>query len=252
MLALLARGGLNAESREELRNEAWVRRHLLEGHGPLAARYPVLTERGNKLAMKEGDSPTFLHLLAPGLSNPEHPEWGGWGGRFERLAADRKAFVDSRDRNPASQDPVRESYWTLGRWSEAISRDFEARLDWHVKPFAATNHPPVAIVEGDASPRVLQRTVRSGELLTLDAAGSSDPDGDHLRFKWWHYIEPGTSRDPVVLRDADSVRMSMVALPVAHAQTLHLILEVSDDGGPNLTSYRRVVCTIVPANARVQ
>ncbi len=31
----------------------------------------------------EGDTPSFLNLINNGLSDPEHPDWGGWGGRYE-------------------------------------------------------------------------------------------------------------------------------------------------------------------------
>ena len=31
----------------------------------------------------EGDTPTFLSLIPNGMNSPEHPDWGGWGGRYE-------------------------------------------------------------------------------------------------------------------------------------------------------------------------
>jgi hypothetical protein len=45
--------------------------------GPLGAEYP----RWDNLM--EGDTPSFLNLINNGLSSPEHPNWGGWGGRYE-------------------------------------------------------------------------------------------------------------------------------------------------------------------------
>lgn len=250
ILTLLSRGGLNAESPEELRNEAWIRRHLLTGHGPLAARYPVVTEKGRKLAIKEGDAPTFLYLLAPGLSDPGEPEWGGWGGRRERVPNGKNFFVDARDRHPTSQDPLRESYWPIARFADAISRDFAARLDWCVRVPAAANHAPLARIDGDATTRVLRRTVHSGQTLTLDAAASIDPDGGALDFAWSHYAEPGTFRGSVALRDEASPRATIVAPAVSQAETAHLILAVTDRGEPRLTSYRRVIVTFEPAGSR--
>lgn len=244
----IAKGGLNTESPEELRDEAWVRKHLLEGHGPLAARYPAAPV-GGRIKIKEGDTPTFLYLLAPGLSDPEQPEWGGWGGRRERFAPGTSFYVDGRDRHPSSHDPTRECYWSLARWSEAISRDFAARLDWCVKDYYAANHPPMAHVNGDATTHVLQRTVTAGETVVCDATGSSEPDGDRLSFKWWQYVEPGSLREPVRLENADMARMTFVAPAVSASCTLHVILEVRDSGDPPLTSYRRVVVTIAPPAA---
>jgi hypothetical protein len=31
----------------------------------------------------EGDSPSFLYLINNGVGDPEHPDWGSWGGRYE-------------------------------------------------------------------------------------------------------------------------------------------------------------------------
>ena len=30
----------------------------------------------------EGDTPSFLNLINNGLSDHDHPDWGGWGGRY--------------------------------------------------------------------------------------------------------------------------------------------------------------------------
>jgi hypothetical protein len=31
----------------------------------------------------EGDTPTFMNLISNGLNEPEYPNYGGWGGRYE-------------------------------------------------------------------------------------------------------------------------------------------------------------------------
>jgi hypothetical protein len=33
--------------------------------------------------LMEDDTPSLLNLINNGLSDPEHPDWGGWGGRCE-------------------------------------------------------------------------------------------------------------------------------------------------------------------------
>lgn len=246
----VVRLGLNAEAPEGLRDEAWIRRHLLEGHGPLAARYPTVDpNKKGGLRVKEGDSPTFLYFLPPGLSDPEEPEWGGWGGRRRRLDPRRNVFVDGADRHPSSTDPVREMAWSLGRWAPAIANDFAARLDWQVKGPAEANHPPVVRVNGDASTRVLRRTVTSGDTVMLDATGSTDPDGHALSYQWWQYQEPGTLGEPLRLTDGDGILASFVAPVVTEPRTVHVILEVTDSGEPRLTRYRRLVFNLVPRSA---
>ncbi|HSH96279.1 MAG TPA: DUF1593 domain-containing protein, partial [Roseimicrobium sp.] len=55
----------------------WIAAHIQQGHGPLGAMYPDVS-----FGM-EGDTPSFLSLIPNGLNAPEHPDWGGWGGRYE-------------------------------------------------------------------------------------------------------------------------------------------------------------------------
>lgn len=33
----------------------------------------------------EGDTPSFLYLIQNGLGVPEHPDYGSWGGRYEKV-----------------------------------------------------------------------------------------------------------------------------------------------------------------------
>ncbi len=58
-------------------SNSWLAEHIQQNHGPLGAVYPDVAWG------MEGDTPSFLSLIPTGLSDPEHPEWGGWGGRYE-------------------------------------------------------------------------------------------------------------------------------------------------------------------------
>jgi len=214
-----------------------IERDIRTGHGPLGARYPTNTTHWGK----EGDTPTFLYLVPNGLGDPEQPPWGGWAGRY----------------GPNTNYPGRPCYWaverdawngttnrdnTLLRWAVHLQNDFKARLDWCVNDFAHANHPPTARVAGE-----LRRTVTSGQQVLLDASGSSDPDGQSLRFEWVYYPEPGSYRGPMVeIREAKSPRASFTAPRVETPQTLHVILIVTDTGQPPLTRYQRLVLLIVP------
>jgi hypothetical protein len=116
-------------------------------------------------------------------------------------------------------------------------------MDWCVKDFAHANHPPLPRVRGD-----LQRTVKPGETIELDASASSDPDGQPLRFEWIYYAEPGDYRGPAVeIRDDKSPRASLVAPRVETTKTIHVVLAVTDTGSPPLTRYRHLVLTVRPA-----
>ena len=107
--------------------------------------------------------------------------------------------------------------------------------------YADANHAPVAAINGPAA-----LTVRSGSTLTLDASGSTDPDGDALSYKWWIYNEVGTYPGAVSIANSRSRVASLVAPRVSAPATLHVILEAQDGGSPRLTRYRRVVITVVP------
>ena len=60
----------------EVVSNAWLASNIQQGHGPLGAAYPDVAYG------MEGDSPSFLGLIDNGLDDPEHPEYGGWGGRY--------------------------------------------------------------------------------------------------------------------------------------------------------------------------
>ncbi|MBP8257266.1 MAG: DUF1593 domain-containing protein [Opitutaceae bacterium] len=235
-----------------LADESWVRRNILVGHGPLGAGYPPANAAGKtELRVKEGDTPTFLYLLsARGLSSLEHPEWGGWGGRFFRVndGANRH-FAVAEDAGPNLASSEGRERWTLARWQQAIANEFASRMDWCVKSRTEANHAPIAVVNGDDSTEVIHMNATAGERIVFDAGGSSDPDGDRLHFHWWQYREAGTYPGMVALHHGEPGIAQLVAPTAERGQTVHLILEVKDEGEPALTSYRRIVLSLQPATS---
>ncbi len=213
-------------------------RDVLRDHGALGALYPTNTTHWQK----EGDSMTFLYLVPTGMNDPAQPTWGSWAGRYgpnENFPGKPYYWANQRD----AWNGLTNRDNTLARWAAHLQNDFRARLDWCVRDFAHANHPPVPRVDGE-----LTRGIESGERVILDASSSTDPDGQTLRFQWFHYPEPGTYRGkPIVIENDLSAKASFLAPPVASAQTLHVILVVSDSGSPQLTRYKRVVFTVQPA-----
>jgi len=86
---------------------------------------------------------------------------------------------------------------------------------------------------------------RPGDKIQLDAAGTTDPEGNALAYRWFQYQEAGTSIAAVTINNADNSKADFT-IPNTKEGTIHVVLEVKDDGTPALCSYRRVVVTVKP------
>ena len=240
----------------------WYDENVQSNHGPLGALYP------DAKYTYEGDTPSFLHLLPPGLTETEHPDYGGWGGRYIWIEMQRFNYVVSAGLGAPSYFNIDEqkyapfwmfnevndhwqynsetydnSYCSIFRWREAYQNDFEARMDWCVNEYANANHNPKLVVNGDKTTNVVYNEVTIGETLNLDASGSFDPDGDELTYKWWVYPEPGNYEGTLAIENASS-QTAKINIPLdAIDKTIHVILEVTDNGMPRLYSFRRIVIT---------
>jgi hypothetical protein len=231
---------------------AWLEKNI-RAKGPLGEQYPA-----PKFLM-EGDTPSFLYLIQNGLGDPEHPDWGSWGGRYEFYTPRPRKWFQEPETRPFwtdTEDEVQgvDGNWyqsnkaTIWRWRSAYQNDFSARMDWTIKPREAANHPPVAKLNHPS-----KLSVRSGARVQLSAEGSSDPDGNALYYEWFYYPEPGTlalatarTGAPLAIDGARTVASSFVAPKVEKPETMHFILAVTDNGTPALTRYQRVIVTVFP------
>ena len=227
----------------------WLDEHIRKNHGPLGAEHPH-TEY-----LMEGDTPSFLGLVKNGLNNPERPDYGSWGGRYELYIPPFRKYMYEPETRPIwtnAQDEVwsditnqfhTSNHATIWRWREAYQFDFAARIDWSNTPdYAGANHPPIAKL---GHPNEI--TVKSGEKVALRAEGSTDPDGDDLTYEWMHYKEVGTlNASNLKLEGVDQQEASFTAPNVDVVKTMHFILAVTDDGTPTLTRYQRVIVNVVP------
>jgi len=248
-------------------SNAWLSANIQQGHGPLGAAYPDVSWG------MEGDTPSWLNLIPNGLNDPEHPNWGGWGGRFELNTPkvpieDPKTFLDGK---PITQETraiwtgaadsytpaVRPAYGratksgeksfndakaSLWRWRDDFQNDFAARMEWTTKPYAGANHSPVVVLDHPAA-----ITIRSGQPFGLSAGASTDPDGDSLSFYWFVYPEAGTYRGKIEISGAEnSAGISLTAPKVTRPETIHYIVRVTDKGTPAISRYKRVIVTVTP------
>ncbi len=226
----------------ELTSSDWIVPNVQTNHGPLGALYPLKTNTFNGInCLKEGDTISFLYFMSErqGLGNPAHPDWGSWGGRYQNKFAN--AWMDAEDMVTLSNGTETSARATVFRWRRELQNDFAARMDWCVADtYTNANHNPIAVVNGK-----LQRTVSPGEIVTLDATGSYDPDGDELSYEWIYYKEAGTYGENIDLINSNEQIASFVAPAVTSPKILHFILKVKDSGSPILTGYKRVIVTVV-------
>lgn len=188
--------------------------------------------------ISEGDSSNFALILDNGLRSYEAPGFGGWGGRQAPLEDDPNSYSNraTADKNAEGDEP---DDYSAARWFEAFQHDFAARLQWSVSDsFDEANHQPEPVVEEGLD---LNRV--PGEEVVLHGS-AEDPDGDDVHLEWWQYEEAGTYDGIIDVRSDDGIASFSIPDDAQSGDTLHFILEATDDGVPNLTQYQRVVITV--------
>jgi Protein of unknown function (DUF1593) len=237
----------------------------IRSEGPLGKAYPRFA------FIMEGDTPSYLGLIDNGLNSWQRPDWGGWGGRYvwrQPYGEAHAIWTQGGDlfSRVTSQDTVTgadgrqyvSDQATIWRWREAFQNDFAARMSWTVNDYSHANHNPIALVNGRTGTAPIAIDARIGQPVLLDANDSHDPDGQHLTYNWFHYAEAGgagTNLAVVNIAGAGTPKAVVTAtascrppwfpnLPCSGPGTAHIILAVTDDGSPRLTSYRRIILRV--------
>jgi hypothetical protein len=245
--------------------------------------------------ISEGDTPTFLNLLANGLRAHENGYWGGWGGMRRHgdapisgrggalvtpanpsdpgVAAGLAAAGSTANapqsaggvtptgpNTPAGRNPANGRGGTApfgrgafgnqvlsaktaavnARFFAAAQNDFAARLKWSVTgKFSDANHEPRVRVKGP-----LDVSARAGSTVHLQGE-VSDPDHNAIKVTWWQYHDAGTYPLDITFSDASSLTTTFrVPDDAKGGQTIHIILEGTDNGTPQLARYQRVIVRV--------
>jgi hypothetical protein len=195
----------------------------------------------------EGDNHTFMNMLGNGLRAYEQGSFGGWGGRervpreaINLFAMPSESNADSlakrlsavNAQNTANEVPYPNFF-------PQAQRDFAARMKWSVsKTYQEANHEPQVKIAG---PLVLM--VAPGQKVKLHAE-VADPDGQQVSLKWWPF-QVGTYPGKVEISNDQALNTEvLVPKDAVGGQTIHVILEASDNGSPALTRYARVVLVL--------
>jgi len=199
----------------------------------------------------EGDTFTFFNLIGNGLDAYRDDTAGGWAGHVTVNPASSgraaqgapamsfEAFMKSLEgigpEGPATRPPSPQPNFTA-----AAQNDFATRMKWSVTPtYAGANHEPTVAVRGSA-----HISARAGETVRLEGA-ASDPDGNALAVRWWRWKDVDTYPGEVMIANPASLSTSVqVPGDAAAGQTIQLVLEVTDNGTPPLTRYRRVTISV--------
>lgn len=148
--------------------------------------------------------------------------------------------------------------------------EFAARVDWCLTDDETkVNHAPTVTVK-----QGIDIEAKAGDTVTLTAEGK-DQDDNTLTYHWWRYFESDTYQDsPITTKDevneiggmqiditrqvgedekldtieinnSDEAEMSFVVPEDAKSgDTIHMIVEVQDNGKHELKHYQRVIITV--------
>lgn len=209
--------GLSGLTEEQLREQGYV-------------VWTPVQPQGSFLA--EGDTFCYLNLIDNGLRGHEDPTYGGWcGGRL--------VLPDSVSRLPRmEQMKYKLEHYPMPDFTAPVMNSLAARLQWSVTPaYKDANHVPQ--IEAP-----LSLTGRPGEILKIKCK-VTDPDRNEVSLKWWSYVQACTYRGKVSVDNPTAATTTFtVPTDARPGDTIHLILEATDNGTPQQTRYHRLIVTV--------
>jgi len=208
--------GISGKTVDELKKEGYV-------------VWTGLQPKGSYLA--EGDTYCFLNLIDNGLHGHEDLSYGGWCGP--------KTELPDSVKNYSIQEMMfyRSAHNPLPDFTPAVMNGLAARFKWSVTPnYKDANHEPV--ITG-----IKDTTAKPGDKLKLKYT-VTDPDKDKVTVKWWQY-KTDSYKGTVQVEDPASASTTFtVPADAKPGDKIHLVLEATDSGTPQLNRYLRLIITV--------
>lgn len=257
-------------------NSSLVSQEYISKHfqlGPLGAHYPDLGSN-----IMEANSPALLHTMMNGLNGGpyDHPEWGGWGGRYilQDISRQTMLYNDAADNVLGVNGRwFTSNHATIWRWRTGYQEEMSARMQWSINSnYSTSSHPPVIVLNGSCDSSPLIFNVSPDELVTLDASASYDPDANlsnrnPIQFDFFQYKEPsgepvGTDANfsvPTInLTLSDDGRVASAKIPRAAEScyevktspastacfAYHILLKITGSGTPPIRRWKRAVLQV--------
>lgn len=222
----------------------------------------------------EGDSPSLLFSMQNGLNVPEHPEYGGWGGRYGLADISRMSgnhFSDVVDYVTVNSTTYASNKATIWRWRKAFQSEFAARMQWTLtsnRSDANVQHPPIVTVNGSCGFTPLTIPVDPSQHIVLDASETVTLDSTGLKYSWFHYQEPSLTQTnlqevPAIPINCLNDECTQVSLQVSNTsiacaapqalrpnpesiicKDLHIVLTVRNDRDLGMSRYKRVILDV--------
>ena len=167
------------------------------------------------------------------------PNQVGWGGYFE-WGAGPDTITNSYNNHNGQAKKISGKYEEY--FYPIIFNDFSARMDWAKNGKGNLN--PVVIINNQEGINPVEIDVRQEHELILDATNSYDPDNDELNYKWWYLKEAGSYKKSINIINTEG-KIAKIILPpdFAIGDDIHIICEITDNGTPNLSGFRRIIIT---------
>ena len=127
---------------------------------------------------------------------------------------------------------------TLPDFTAPVMNGLAARFLWSsTSDYNEANHYPV--IKG-----ACDIVAAAGEKLKLKYTVTDPDKEDKLTVKWWQYMS-GPFKDKVQVDDPASANTTFsVPATAKSGDKIHLVLEATDNGTPQLNMYHRVIITV--------